>query len=99
MQKKMDAVVITNNEQIISKINKKSKIRVFTIKEVKGLEFKNAIVIDDNLDNNSKYIAYTRTLSDLLIYRNLEKEKEEIMLEAIEKDSSALANASEELKK
>ena len=62
------------------------------------MEFKNAIVIDDNLDNNSKYIAYTRTLSDLLIYRNLEKEKEEIMLEAIEKDSSALANASEELK-
>ena len=74
-----DAIVITNNEQIISKINKKSKVRVFTIKEAKGLEFKNVIVIDDNLDNNSKYIAYTRTLNDLLIYRNLEQEKEEIM--------------------
>ena len=74
-----DAIVITNNEQIISKINKKSKVRVFTIREAKGLEFKNVIVIDDNLDNNSKYIAYTRTLNDLLIYRNLEQEKEEIM--------------------
>jgi len=95
---KKDAVVITNNEQIISKINKKSKIRVFRIKEVKGLEFKNAIVIDDDLDNNSKYIAYTRTLNDLLIYRNLKREEEEIMLEAIEKDSSALEYASEKLK-
>ncbi len=95
---KKDAVVITNNEQIISKINKKSKIRVFRIKEVKGLEFKNVIVIDDNLDSNSKYIAYTRTLNDLLIYRDLKKDKEEIMLEVIEKDSSVLAKASDELK-
>jgi DNA helicase IV len=67
---KKDAIVITDNEKIISEINEKnSKIRVFRVKEVKGLEFKNAIVIDDDLDNNSKYIAYTRTLNDLIIYR------------------------------
>lgn len=71
--KKMNAVVITDNEQIISKINKTTNIRVFTVKEVKGLEFKNAIVIDDKLDNNSKYIAYTRTLNHLIIYRNFKK--------------------------
>ena len=95
---KKDAVVITNNEHIISKINKKSKIRVLRVKEVKGLEFKNAIVIDDDLDNNSRYIAYTRSLNDLIIYRNVVKDEEEILLEEIEKDGSALEKASNYLK-
>lgn len=71
--KKTDSVIITNNEKIISELYKDSSVRVFRVQEAKGLEFKNAIVIDDELDNNSKYIAYTRTLNDLRIYRNIRK--------------------------
>lgn len=94
--KKTDSVIITNNEKIISEIHKDSSIRVFRVKEAKGLEFKNAIVIDDDLDNNSKYIAYTRTLNDLQIYRSLRKkfnEYQEKILKSISDNLLELENS------
>lgn len=66
---KSESVIITDNINYLKELKTKENIRCFSVKESKGLEFTNAIVIDDGLDKNSKYIAYTRTLNDLIIYR------------------------------
>ncbi len=47
----------------------KSKINVMTVYESKGLEFTAVAVVDGDLSNNEKYIAYTRALRDLAIVR------------------------------
>lgn len=62
-------VIITDNEEYQDEIKQHKGLRVFSVKDSKGLEFQNIIVIDENLNNNSKYIAYTRTLNNLKIYR------------------------------
>ena len=66
--KNYSATVITNNQEILNKMKEKNGVRVMTVKEAKGLEFKNVIVIDDNLSENEKYVAYTRSLNDSIIY-------------------------------
>lgn len=99
--KKTDSVIITNNEKIISELYKDSGIRTFRVKEAKGLEFKNAIVIDDDLDNNSKYIAYTRTLNDLRIYRNIRKkfnDYQEKLLKSISDNILAMEDADKSIR-
>lgn len=99
--KKTDSVIITNNEKIISELCKDSSIRTFRVKEAKGLEFKNAIVIDDDLDNNSKYIAYTRTLNDLRIYRNIRKkfnDYQEKLLKSISDNILAMEDADKSIR-
>ena len=40
---------------------------VLNVKESKGLEFDAVFVFDENLDNNEKYVSYTRALSELYI--------------------------------
>ncbi|MDD3453536.1 MAG: hypothetical protein PHN42_04645 [Bacilli bacterium] len=64
----LDFVIITNVDEFIDKLNL-SGIKCFTVIQSKGLEFKNVVVIDIDLDNNSRYVAYTRTLNDLIIYK------------------------------
>lgn len=66
---KNNSVIITDNIEYLQEIRLQKKLRCFSIKETKGLEFQNIIVIDEDMNENSKYIAYTRTLNDLIIYR------------------------------
>lgn len=47
-----------------------SDYKVFEVKEVKGLEFKQVIVFDEDMSRNEKYIAYTRALIQLYIVKH-----------------------------
>ena len=62
------SIIITSNENYLEYINNNSKVPCFDIKSVKGLEFKNVIVIDDGLTKNEKYVSFTRSLNNLEIY-------------------------------
>ena len=41
---------------------------VLTVKDSKGLEFRDVIVVDCGMSINEKYIAYTRALANLTIW-------------------------------
>ena len=58
-------------------------IKIFTVKEVKGLEFKEVFVIDKGMTHNEKYIAYTRALVKLNVIKDMPftLEKESYILE------------------
>ncbi len=45
--------------------------RIYTVKEVKGLEFKWIFVVDRDMSANEKYISYTRALAKLSVIHNL----------------------------
>lgn len=45
----------------------KGKASLMSIAEVRGLEFDTAIVFENELSRNEKYIAYTRSLSELYV--------------------------------
>lgn len=45
----------------------KGKVSLMSIAEVRGLEFDTAIVFENELSRNEKYIAYTRSLSELYV--------------------------------
>ena len=50
--------IIVNDEDIIMKIKKiDSNIKCNSVLDVKGLEFENVIVINNNLDDNNKYVV------------------------------------------
>ena len=44
---------------------------IFTVKDVKGVEFRDVYVIDRDMSANEKYISYTRALSQLHIIHNM----------------------------
>ena len=44
-----------------------SKIDVMYVDEIKGIEFDKVYVVDENLERNERYIAYTRALDKLTI--------------------------------
>ncbi|MGN0807648.1 MAG: UvrD-helicase domain-containing protein [Candidatus Coproplasma sp.] len=48
----------------------KSKINVLTVYESKGLEFTAVAVVDSDMTDNEKYIAYTRALKRLAVVRS-----------------------------
>ena len=54
---------------------------IYTVKEVKGLEFKEIYVFDRDMTDNEQYIAYTRALVKLNIIKTLGKHvnKDEIL--------------------
>lgn len=56
---------------------------IYTVKAAKGLEFYSVVVIDRDMTNNEKYIAYTRALSKLTVIKNcphfIESEKVRIV--------------------
>lgn len=45
----------------------KGKIALLTVEESKGLEFQTVLVIPENMEYNDLYVAYTRTLNELII--------------------------------
>lgn len=46
---------------------------IYTVKSVKGLEFKEVFVFDDSMNLNEKYISYTRALAKLNVIKTLPK--------------------------
>lgn len=44
---------------------------VYTVKSVKGLEFKEVFVFDRDMCDNEKYIAYSRALAKLNVISSL----------------------------
>ena len=48
----------------------KDHVSIMNVLEVKGLEFDTAFVFDDDMDENEKYISYTRALSELYTQSN-----------------------------
>lgn len=56
---------------LLKNIGWKQEYTIFTVKEVKGLEFKEIFVIDCEMTENEKYIAYTRALANLNIIKNI----------------------------
>ena len=61
-------------KQLVQDMIKKSAIAgctVLTVKDSKGLEFQNIIVIDQGMSSNEKYIAYTRALANLVVIHTL----------------------------
>ena len=64
------------NLKVIRQINNRistkfdpQKISIMYVDEVKGIEFDRVYVVDSDMDNNEKYIAYTRALDYLTIVR------------------------------
>lgn len=58
-----------DSQDLIQFLNEKgvSDYQVFDVKEVKGLEFKQVIVFDEDMSRNEKYISYTRALIQLYV--------------------------------
>ena len=61
-------VYITNNNSIIEYLKNNSK-EVYTVDEVKGMEFSNIVVIDDHMKKAEQYVSFTRTLNDLVVFK------------------------------
>lgn len=59
-------------QNLVKFLNNKdiSDYKVFEVKEVKGLEFKQVTVFDEDMSRNEKYIAYTRALIQLYIVKH-----------------------------
>ena len=70
LAKEKNAIIITNNSQIVH-FFENSDIKCYFVFDVKGLEFENIIVVSEGLDENNKYVAYTRTKNDLLIIKKV----------------------------
>ncbi len=62
-----ETVFITNNQNALIKI-KEHGFECYTVLIAKGMEFSKVVVINNDLNNIEKYIAYTRTLDQLTIY-------------------------------
>lgn len=52
-----------------SKVISKTKINLLTVYESKGLEFTAVAVVDGDMTDNERYIAYTRALKELALVR------------------------------
>lgn len=61
-----------DSQDLIQFLNEKgvSDYQVFAVKEVKGLEFKQVIVFDEDMSRNEKYISYTRALIQLYVVKH-----------------------------
>ena len=67
IKEKLNVAIISKNEIKNKVINRYVFYR--NIQETKGVEYNTVIVYDNGLNNNEKYIAYTRALSDLYIVK------------------------------
>lgn len=45
-------------------------VSIYTVKKVKGLEFRKVIVLSKGMTRNERYIAYTRALSELIVVKD-----------------------------
>ena len=80
--KKMDLEKILNGYESLVDYT------VLTVKEAKGLEFKEIFVIDCEMSSNEKYIAYTRALAKLNVikYMPLNKNHKNLIINGKEED-------------
>lgn len=63
-----EVVIITNDEKVIKELLQ-SEYEVYNIRTAKGLEFSKVIVIDYDLSDIERYVAFTRTLDKLYVYK------------------------------
>ena len=68
--------------------NKINNCEIYTVKKVKGLEFKEVVVFDKGMTDNEKYISYTRALIKLNIVKQLPKQTENVESLIIQEDVS-----------
>lgn len=61
-------VIITNDDKIIKELLQ-NEYEVYNVRTAKGLEFSKVIVIDYDLNDIERYVAFTRTLDKLYIYK------------------------------
>lgn len=60
---------IALNSKIYAAIKELKEVILIDIEQAKGVEYNNVIVIEDKMSNNEKYIAYTRALEKLWIFK------------------------------
>ena len=60
-------------EAVFNKLESIQEPEIYTVKEVKGLEFKTVCVFDSDMTDNEKYISYTRALATLYVIKELPK--------------------------
>jgi DNA helicase IV len=63
-----DIVIITKDLELEEKL-RSSNYEVYSVKTAKGLEFSKVLVIEEDYSITEKYVAYTRTLDKLFIYK------------------------------
>ena len=81
------------NDLTIELQSKRLSGRIYTVKEAKGLEFREAIVFDKDMTDNEKYIAFTRALKQLVIVKDLEQHtdrNEKLYVQGAEDDSNGI---------
>ena len=64
-----DNIVILCNDLDINNELLLLGYEIYTVKEAKGLEFSKVLVIEEEFNTTTRYIAYTRTLDKLFIYK------------------------------
>lgn len=63
----LNYVFITNVTWVYDYLKTNGK-EVYYVNEIKGMEFSNVVVIDNDMNKAEKYVSYTRTLNDLVVY-------------------------------
>lgn len=63
----LDSAIKKRNLKCVFNTIAENGISVVTVEEAKGLEFGAVIVVDNNMNINESYIAYTRALDNLII--------------------------------
>jgi len=57
------------NDHNVEKYLKNNNKEVYNMNEIKGMEFNNVIVINNDMNKAEQYVSYTRTLNDLIVYK------------------------------
>lgn len=60
-------LVIDRRKELADALRSSKHVEFYSIEEVRGLEFSRALVLSEGMDDNEKYIAYTRAMSELVI--------------------------------
>jgi DNA helicase-2/ATP-dependent DNA helicase PcrA len=63
--------VIITNDSVLEDRFRENNYEVYSVKMAKGLEFSKVIVIEENFSDTEKYVAFTRTLDKLFIYKTI----------------------------
>ena len=78
-----DIVFIVKDEYAVNDLKKLMEMHnisapdIYTVKDVKGLEFKEVCVFDQKMNDNEKYIAYTRALIKLNVIKSLPESQDD----------------------
>ena len=60
--------IFVDNKVTTDKLGK-NKISLMYVDEVKGFEFERVYVLSEKMNENTRYVAYTRALNELIIVR------------------------------